>query len=243
MIRFRRRGGIWFLTFALLFGLLFQVIWLLEENLEPTLVHIARMKVKQIANEAVLEAAREQVKAGNELNGIMKVDKDKNGAIRSVQFDEEKRWRMYERTTSRMQEVLHRLNRKDIGVTLGQAMQNNILASYGPEIPIEIWPKGTPQVELVPRMESAGVNTVSITLMMEIHVEMEVVVPFTEEMVPLDTEIPVAQAVVVGEVPRFYYYNDMGGSIQKGKPGKNTGGEQNSPGNQPMPVLPPIQVD
>ncbi|PTM57657.1 sporulation protein YunB [Desmospora activa] len=251
-LRWRRRGGIWFLAFAILFAVLFQVLWLLETKLQPTLIHIAQTQVKQIAEEAVTEAAREQVAMGEEMNDIMVVERNQDNTISFVQIDQQVQAKVYERTRTSIQDVIHRLENESVGITLGQALQSNVLAQYGPQIPVEMWPKGAPHIDLHPRMEAAGVNNVMVTLMMDIRIEMSVVVPFTTETVNVDTEIPLAQAVVVGEVPQFYYYNDMGGSIQKGTPsqgntGRGAGNQGQTPSSQehpPVPpILPPVQTD
>lgn len=239
------RGGVWFLAFAILFAVLFQVLWLLETKLQPTLIHIAQTQVKRIAADAVTEAAREQVSMGGELNDIMMVERDGDNAISFVQIDQQVQAKVYERTRTSLQKVIHQLENESIGITLGQALQSNVLAQYGPQIPVEMWPKGSPHVNLRPHMEAAGVNNVMVTLMMEIHIEMGVVVPFTTETIDVDTEIPIAQALVVGEVPQFYYYNDMGGGIQKGTPGqgqsqKGAGNADSPPASKEQPPVPPI---
>lgn len=243
--RWRKRGGVWFLAFVILFAVLFQLLWLLENKLQPTLIHIAQTQVKRIAAEAVTAAAREQATMGDELNEIMMVERDGDNTVTFVQIDQQVQATIYERTRTSLQNVIHQLENEPVGITLGQALQSNILAQYGPEIPVEMWPKGSPQVHLRPQMEAAGVNNVMVTLMMEIHIEMGVVVPFTTETIDVETQIPLAQAVVMGEVPQFYYYNDMGGGIQRGTPTqgssqKGAGNEATPPSSREQPPVPPI---
>lgn len=244
LIRWRKRGGLWFLAFVVLFALAFQILWLLEKNMKPTLVSIAKTEVKQMATEAVLEATREQVNMGNELDEIMKVEKGRDGSIQFIRINQQVQAKVYERTQASLQKALYGdLKKRTIRITLGQAMQSNILAEHGPKIPVKIWPKSSSPVHLRPQMESAGVNNVMVTLIMRIQTEMGVVVPFSTEAISVDTEIPLAQALVVGEVPRFFYYNDMGGKVQKGTVKPGTGSEGSQPQSQPMPVLPPVQVE
>ncbi|GGE07221.1 hypothetical protein GCM10011571_05570 [Marinithermofilum abyssi] len=238
-IRRRRRGGVWFLAFAILFGVLFQCLWILENSLEPMLFSIAKTKVKQLATEAVMDATKKQSAMGDDLNNIMKVKTDQNNRISFIQIDQKVQADIYHQTLKSFRDRLYHLKNEDVGITLGQALQSNILAGYGPEIPIEIWPKGDTNINLRPEMKSAGVNNVMITLMMDIDTEMSVVVPFTSEPIRVKTEIPLANAMVVGDVPKYYYYNGVDGSIQKRE--IDHGDKKSSGGAEPPPPMVPSE--
>jgi hypothetical protein len=53
-----------------------------------------------------------------------------------------------------------------------------------------------------------------VTLNVHVKNEMDMLVPFSKENVLVSFDYPIAQALVVGEVPQYYFYNDQGGIKQ-----------------------------
>jgi sporulation protein YunB len=205
------RSGLFFLAGAVLLAILFQVLWMIEKHLHPMLVVIAKTEVKKIAQEAMLAGVRDVERSlAGELGQVMTVEKGSDGRITFVKIDPRIQAKIYEQMTGRLMERMDHLDQHEIGITVGQILQSNIFSDYGPDIPIQLWPKGAPKVNLEPEMKAQGINMVMVTLNLRVHAEMGMIVPFSEESFPVDFEYPIAQAVVVGEVPEYYFYNDLG---------------------------------
>lgn len=217
--RVRKRGSFFFFALVILLAVIIQIVWMVERNLEPMLLLYAKTTVKNIAMEAVRQGVHEMERSfGDELDKIMVVEKDANGRIASVQINNKIQAQIYNRMTESVMKELNHLKDHPVEITLGQVLQSNIFAGYGPDIPIEMWLKGAPKVSLVPKLESQGINMVMVTLNLHIHNEMGVMVPFSKESIPVDIQYPIAQQLIVGEVPEYYFYNDQG-EIKKGQIG------------------------
>jgi sporulation protein YunB len=211
MFRFRvRRKQKIILFTVLIFSLLAIAVWLVDRNLHPILIHIARTEVKKVAQQAILEGISEQLKLSNQLNQVMKIQKDNAGNISYIETNPQIQAKIYQKTTEKIQEVLKHLKDKPIQISLGQAIDSSLFANYGPPLSIDIWPKGSVKVSIVPKLESQGINMVMVTMMLKIHTEMGLVIPFTDDFIPVDVDYPIAQALVVGKVPNYYFYNDRG---------------------------------
>jgi sporulation protein YunB len=211
MFRFRvRRKQKIVLFTVLIFSLLAITVWLVDRNLHPILIHIARTEVKKVAQQAILEGISEQLKLSGQLNQVMKIQKDKEGNISYIETNPQVQAMIYQKTTAKIQEVLKHLKDKPIQISLGQAIDSSLFANYGPPLSIDIWPKGSVKVSIVPKLESQGINMVMVTMMLKIHTEMGLVIPFTDDFIPVDVDYPIAQALVVGKVPNYYFYNDRG---------------------------------
>lgn len=235
LIRWRKRGGVWFLAFAILFALLYQTLWLVERNLKPTLTQVAEAEVKKVTGDALREAVKDQGALGEELDQLIRVEKDHEGRIQFIQINQQLQAQIFEKMHGRMVKELDILSDKPMKVNLGKVLQSNLLADYGPELPLEIWAKAAPRMSLKPRIQAEGINTVMVTLILEVQTEVNVIIPFSTDSMKIRSEYPLAQAVVMGEVPRYYYYNDMGKI-------KRSEGESQGQSGQ-MPMLPPVQVD
>ncbi|WP_187820765.1 sporulation protein YunB [Pasteuria penetrans] len=181
-------------------------IWKMEGNLRPMLLLIAQSKVKKIAQQAMLEGVREiQAHLGNELNGVMQIEKEQKGRISFVQVNAKLQASIYEHMVERVQQKLGRLREQIIEIKIGQILQSQLLSDIGPSISVQMWPKGASKVSIIPHMESQGINMVMVTLQVRVYTEMGVIVPFTEEHFPVSFSYPLAQALVVGDVPETYY--------------------------------------
>ncbi|MXQ55515.1 sporulation protein YunB [Shimazuella alba] len=207
--RMRKKSKIYIVCFCV-FALLFVSIWLVDRNVHPILVQIAKTEAKRLAQEAIVEGIEEQVKMGNQLNQVMSIQKDDQGNISFIQINPQVQAKIYQNTTNKIQESLKHLKDKPIEISLGQALDSNIFANYGPPLSVNLWPKGTVKVSLVPKLESQGINMVMVTLIAKIKTEMDLIIPFTEELLHVEVDYPIAQALVVGKVPNYYFYNDQG---------------------------------
>lgn len=235
LVRWRKRGGIWFLAFAIFFALLYQTLWLVERNLKPTLIKIAEAEVKKATGAALREAIKEQGSLGNELDQLIRVEKDNEGRIQFIQINQQLQAQIFEKMHRSMVRELDVLSDKPLKVNLGKVLQSDLLAHYGPELPLEIWAKAAPRMSLKPRLQAEGINTVMVTLILEVQTEVNVIIPFSTDAMKVRSEYSLVQAVVMGEVPRFYYYNDMGEIKRKESETQGQSGQ--------MPILPPVHVD
>lgn len=198
----------WVIFCLLLAMIAVPVIWIIENNIEEVMLPIAKSQVKKLAYDAIVEGIKEQIVLGEETANLIEIEKDSNGKVQYLRINQEGQAKVYTATAQRVQEVIKELQDHPIEITVGQMFKNTILSDWGPEIPVKIWPKGSAKINIEPRLESKGINVVTLTLYLKIHTEMGVVVPFTEEVVPIDVDYPIAQAMVVGEVPNYYFRNE-----------------------------------
>jgi sporulation protein YunB len=207
--RMRKRTKVYFCLFCCAL-VIFLSVWWVDRNIHPILVQIAKTEAKRLAQEAIVAGIGEQVKMGNQLNQVMSIQKDSQGNITYIQMNPQVQAKIYQNTTSKIQEVLKHLKDKPIEISLGQALDSNIFANYGPPFSVNLWPKGTVKVNIVPKLESQGINMVMVTMVAKMQTEMDLIIPFSEEILPVEVEYPIAQALVVGKVPNYYFYNDQG---------------------------------
>ncbi|MBD1370850.1 sporulation protein YunB [Hazenella sp. IB182357] len=226
----RKRKSFWVFIFVIIIAILFQVLWMIEKNLQPILIVIAKTEVKKIAQTAMTKGIQEiQKEHGEELNQAMQIEKDRNGTISSIQINNAVQAKIYSTMTNTISSEMKHLDDHPIKISIGQMLESNIFSEFGPDIPIEMWPKGAAIVNVVPKMEAQGINMVRVTLMVNVHTEMGMVVPFSKESIPVDFQYPIADALVVGDVPEYYFYNDQNGVMQRG--------ELNSPVVPPTPEI------
>ncbi len=203
----RRRGRFWLiLSLVLVLGVL-QGLRYVEKHLRPPIIHLAQIRVKQIATESINKAITSQVADGGNAEALIDWKTDKNGKISGFMLNYREHMRITSQAAEVIQSTLQELHNRTEHIPLGQALDSPLIASFGPDVPIKIEPQGAVKVELNTRQKNAGINMILVEVYIHIVTEVAVVVPFDMEPQVVDTEIPVSYLMVVGDVPMYYYDN------------------------------------
>ncbi|MGG4550854.1 sporulation protein YunB [Paenibacillus humicus] len=213
----RRRGklsrrNIWFIVFVfsvtafVLFG---QYV---ERNMIGPIKHLAQIRVKQIATESINEAITAQVANREQIDNLIDWKTDSSGKITGFMLNYSAHMQITSDTIQTVRATIDDVSRLSEHIPLGQALGSPILASFGPNIPIRIEPKGDVKVDLNTRRQEAGINMILVEVFLRVRTELAVVVPFDMGAQAVETEIPVSYMLVVGDVP-MYYYDSKGNPV------------------------------
>ncbi|MGO4272461.1 sporulation protein YunB [Paenibacillus sp. TAF58] len=201
------------LLISLLIFILFTVQFFIfvERNLRPPLMNLAKVRIKQIATQAINSAIADHVAGNTSAEQLIDWKMDKNGKITGFMLNYNEHMRITADTIKTVQGELKDLQSISEHIPVGQAMNSAILSSFGPDIPIRLLPVGTVKVDLNTRSQNAGINMVMFEVYVRIIAEVSVIIPFDSDTEIVETEIPISYSLVVGDVPTYYYDN-------KGKP-------------------------
>lgn len=204
--RFSRRK-IWLILVVLIIAGLIQAFVYVEHNMKGPIMHLAKIRVKQIATEAINDAITSQVAEQQQFGDLIDWKTDSAGKITGFMLNYTSHMKITSRTIQTVRSTLEDISRLNEHIPLGQALGSPILASFGPRIPIRIEPKSEVKVDLNTRQKDAGINMVLVEVYLKIKTELSVVVPFDMGPQSVETEIPVSYLLVVGDVPMYYYDN------------------------------------
>lgn len=205
--KLRRRGRFWIILSLLVILVVLQGLRYVEQHLKPPILHLAQIRVKQIATESINKAITSQVADGGNAEALIDWKTDKNGKISGFMLNYKEHMRITSQAAEVIQSTLQELHNQTEHIPLGQALGSPLIASFGPDIPIKIEPQGAVKVELNTRQQNAGINMILVEVFIHIVTEVAVVIPFDMEPQIVDTEIPVSYLMVVGDVPMYYYDN------------------------------------
>lgn len=222
----RSRRKWWLILSLLLLFAIMQLYLYVERNLKPPIMHLAQIRVKQIATEAINKAITSQVAQSKQFENLVNWKTDSSGKVTGFMLNYGEHLKITSFTTQLVQETLLSIQKKKEHIPLGQVLKSPIVASFGPQIPVKIEPQGAVKVQLDTRQQEAGINMILVEVFVHIVTEVAVVVPFDMEPQVVETDIPISYLLVVGDVPMYYYDN-------KGKPvGENSA-------NAPSIAIPP----
>lgn len=247
----------WLIILLVAVFCLMQGFAYVDKKMKPPIMHLAKIRVKQIATEAINKAITAQVAEGKSTEGLIDWKTDTAGKVSGFMLNYDEHMRITASTMNIVQSTLQNVHMLKEKIPLGQALGSPVLASFGPNIPVRIEPQGAVKVDLNTRQQNAGINMILVEVYIHIIAEVAVVVPFDMEPETVDTEIPISYLLVVGDVPMYYYDNQgkpvgSNGSsapsiaLPSGQPGVSGGtGVTPNPSGQNQPQMPggPLQGD
>lgn len=190
------------LVCSLLFIASFLII---ERNIKPTLLALAEAKAKILAIQAINSAVNQEIVETVKYQDLIAIHKDTRGKIVLMQPNTVEISRLASKTTAFIQEQLEALNDQSIVLPLGQVFGSALLANMGPRIRVSVVPLGTVNVSLVSDFKEAGINQTLHQLFLEIEADVQIVIPLVRSTTQVQTAVPLAQTVIVGEVPQQYW--------------------------------------
>lgn len=203
-VRKKRKIPTMTLALILIISLFVYSFWVMETNLKPTLLAIAEAKATLIATEAINNVINDYVSRSIDPQTLVIVKVDSRGRVVLIQPNTMEFNKLAADTTIKVQEVLKQIGHEKISIPIGQVLGSQLLASMGPKITVTIIPIGTVQVKVVDNFEQAGINQTRHMVYLVTTTQIRIVVPLVSKSVMVNTQVPIAEYVVVGEVPSTY---------------------------------------
>jgi len=187
-----------FITFVLVVFILFIII---ERNISPTLLAIAEARARLIATEAINEAIKNKIANNVSYKDMITIHKNINGEVTLIQINAVEVNRIESETALYISQALRKITMGGIAIPLGQVTGSQILANFGPRIKVSIIPVGTVEVDISEAFEEAGINQTRHKIFLAIKTWVKIVVPMVSSNVQVSTHIPIAETIIVGNVP------------------------------------------
>jgi sporulation protein YunB len=192
-------------SYVLLIIFLLFMLWYAEVTLRPVIYEMARIRAVKLATEAVNEAVQMKIADGGvRYNDLILIHKDSEGRIVLMQANTIKINQMAADVTLAVQKRIDRLRYENINIPMGQLTGLYILANLGPGLKVSIMPAGTVSVDVIDRFESAGVNQTRHSIYLQFETEVRIVAPLDSGEAKVATRVPVADSIIVGQVPETF---------------------------------------
>ena len=208
--RLINHGAISFVILCLLLFFLLEGVLLLEKRLRPAILSFAEVKADMLATDAVNRAIMEKVARGIFYQDLIAIRQDEQGRIIMAQLNTMEINRLMAETTIATQAALTEIGDEELRIPLGEILNNYLLATYGPRIPMRLIPVGRVNTVLLDSFESAGINQVRHRIYLDILSEVRIIIPFTAIEVEVHTTVPLADTIYPGEVPESVINLDLG---------------------------------
>jgi sporulation protein YunB len=190
-------------------------IYTLDRIITPTVIAVAnaemRSKSMEIINTAILEEYSKQFKYEDVIN----VEKDREGNITLLKADTLKMNKIANDVALNSQKELKKLGSHGIKVPIGYIFQNNILASIGPSVAVNMEPIGYIETRYQSEFESAGINQTRHKIYVQVYAKLKIIIPMKNDDIEVKSEVPIAETIIIGKVPDTSINLDLKGAGTK----------------------------
>ena len=215
------------------------LILLVELHLSPYIRELARNQAVNAASNAITGSVSEMLRTGDtDFSRVIVLEKDVEGHITALRTDMTQVERLKVEVLGNSEYSCRADQHAADGHPLGNLLLPDLLAGTGPELPVKAVSLTMSNADFFPDFTAAGINQTLQTLKVKFTISLTILTTVGYETVDVDSDVMVAQTVIVGTVPETYvnlrtsYHNRRLGSIWNRNRRLN-----NSPGNWNTPDI------
>lgn len=201
----RRRGRAVLLIFLLLLAGLIA----LEQNLSQTMLDMAFAEAYSMAVETLNRAVQLVSEQEVEYSELMDVKMDGSGRVSMLRANTIRMNQVAAQTALKAEDSLCSIENQFVSIPLGAALGVKSLSGFGPRIQVQILPVGSVHASFDTKFETAGINQTRHRIFLTLRATVSLIIPTGSQLVEVESTMPIAENIIVGEVPdSFVDVND-----------------------------------
>ena len=166
---------------------------------------LAQTQVKNSTSDLTNDAIAKQIANGNiAYDRLVFFEKDLNGKITALKTNMSEVNRLKTDILNIINDEILALDASSIGIPLGSLFLPELLSGKGPAIPVHILSIRNSDASFVSHFEQAGINQTLHQVTMIVSVDVAVLVLGQTSSFTVNSEVVVAETVIVGDVPSTF---------------------------------------
>lgn len=207
---------VWFFIFLLIIGII--LFFVINSRLKPIIISLGTANAKAIATRAIYDAVNTELEKDDiKYDDLITLEKNSENRITALKTNMVKMNKLKARLSVSILNKITSIEESTIRIPLGNIIDGVTLSGQGPKISLKIVPVGTVTADMVNIFQSAGINQTRHQILIQVKVIVGVIMPGYATSSEVSTAIPVAETVILGEVPTNYtnINGDDGSTIAK----------------------------
>lgn len=184
---------------------IFVVIYIfryIDKNIKPTLVAISEIKAKAMATEVINNSVNLRISDDIDYKDLIFVKYDDNGKVTLMQANTIVMNSISSDVASEVQKQLKEISQSKVDVPLTNAFDTQLLKL--PSINMEIIPEGAVSVDFATEFQESGINQTRHRIYLIVETNIKIIVPLVSEEIKISTNVPIAETIIIGDVPEQY---------------------------------------
>lgn len=189
---------------TLLIIALISVFLVFEFNFSPKINGLAEIKAKELSNVCINEAVEEQLLEKNiTYSDLANISYSNDQKIQSITTDTTAMNQLKAGVSLAIQEKMMTSEKRIVTMNWGDLAGINLLKGRGPRINVYINLSSSVNTTVSSAFTSAGINQTLHIITLNISAEIYLTSGNTDEIIKVETNMPIAESIIVGEVPSY----------------------------------------
>lgn len=195
----RKRNGLRILLLIAL--LLAAAAILMEQNLSQTVLDMAYARAYSMAVETMNHAVEKTVAQGVAYEELIETHTDAQGRVTMLRANTVRMNEIAAKTALMAEKELNSYENQFVEIPLGAALGIRVLSGFGPRLHVQILPVGAVRTDFGTEFQSAGINQTRHRIFLTLRSTVSLIVPTGSQLVEVKSTVPIAESIIVGEVP------------------------------------------
>lgn len=213
--RFSRRrrpaktGGVPPMLITIVVGVLLagSLTYGLERKLRPTVASLAYTQVRNLVAVRLEQAITTGLELKNvQYSDLVTIQRDGTGIITALTTDTAALNQLRADLLDHLIRDLTEAEELEVRIPLGSLLESDLTWGRGPEISFRSRFTGTVSAEFQSDFSAAGVNQTLHRIELMLTVPVTVFLPGESKLVSIETNLPVAETVIVGHIPETFFH-------------------------------------
>lgn len=176
-----------------------------ELRVRPIISEVATSRAKSIAVRVISNVVNDTMAKENiKYNDLVSFQKNGEQNITAVTSNVVAINKLKATLTMEIEKKISNIDTMSTKIPLGNLLNQSFLSGLGPKIKIKMVPIGYATIDVKNEFTSAGINQTKHEIYLEISCALSVLLPVSSEGTLVKTQIPVAETIIVGNVPGTY---------------------------------------
>ncbi len=192
---------------SILFGVLLAacLIGWFNWKISPLLQSYASATLENRVTKLVDRIIAQDIEDGTvDYSAILILEKNDQGQITALKSNLGEANRLRARVITGLAEQLSQEEVTTFGIPVGNLTGISLFSSRGFQIPVEVQSVSTVSAEFESNLTPAAVNQTHYRLNLRVSVNVSLLIPGGLRVIPVETTVTVAEAVLLGQVPESY---------------------------------------
>ena len=191
---------------ALLAALLIGA-FLIRARVSPLVEQAALEAVSDAASDRINRAVLDQISRGEiQYDRLITLEKDDSGGITALTTNIREINRLKTQLLAKLDQEIRTIDENELEIPLGSLTGAELLSGRGPGIPVRIVSVASSDASFRSTFSEAGINQTLHRIMLEVSMDLVVLLPTGPVRDRVNTEVCVAETVLLGRVPGNYTY-------------------------------------
>lgn len=198
----KKSGGMRWLILLVL--LLTAAVIAMEQNLSQTMLDMAFARAYSMAVETINRAVKQAMGQGVAYEELIDAQMDAQGRVSMLRANTMHMNELASQTALLAERELGSAENQVVEIPLGAALGVSFLSGFGPRLEVQILPVGAVHTSFDTEFETAGINQTRHKIFLNLRATVSLIVPTGSQLVEVTSTVPIAESIIVGEVPESF---------------------------------------